>query len=151
MKNILIAVFSLLLVVASDAHPGGGGKAANQKAIREKALPVIAVNGSEIRANGTAVWLGDTLDAWKRALGGTRNCYDAGGNVTFVRHSNGLSLGTDHIDKKRVKFLLLDCHVEPAELAESAPSYPNAPFPGPLNSMAIQSMPKQSFGIFVAK
>lgn len=132
MKKIFWAIFSLLLVVACDAEPGGAAAASYPKAVHEKALPVIAVSGSEIRINGTAVWLGDTLDAWKRVLGGAPNCYDAGGNVTCVWHSNGLSLGTDHVDKTRVKYMKLHVTIEPPELGERAPSWPKYPFHGTL-------------------
>lgn len=132
MKNILIAVFSLLLVVAFDAQPGGGAAASIQKASQEKALPVIAVSGSEIKINGTTVWLGDTLEAWKRVLGGTPVCYDAGLIVSCVWHSNGLTLGTDQADKTRVEFMNLHVTIEPPELGERAPSWPKSPFHGTL-------------------
>lgn len=78
------------------------------------------------------MWLGDTLDVWKRVLGGTPACYDAGMIVTCVWHSTGLSLGTDHFDKTRVTFMLLDLRIEPPELGERAPSWPQSPFQGTL-------------------
>jgi hypothetical protein len=132
MTKILLAVFSLLLVLACNAQPDANGAASIPKASREKALPVIAVSGSEIKINGTTVWLGDTLVAWKRVLGGAPDCYDAGGIVTCVWHSNGLSLGTDHIDKTRVKFMNLHVTIEPPELGERAPSWPRSSFHGTL-------------------
>lgn len=132
MTKILVAVFSLLLVVACDAHPSGKGAASVPNTSHAKALPVIAVSGSEIRINGTTVWLGDTLDAWKRVLGGSPVCYDAGLIVTCVWHSNGLSLGTGQSDKTRVKFMNVDVTIEPPELGERAPSWPESPFHGTL-------------------
>jgi hypothetical protein len=90
------------------------------------------VSGSEIKISGTTVWLGDTLDAWKRVLGGAPNCYDAGGIVTCVWHSNGFSLGTDYIDKSRVEFMNLHVTIEPLELDERAPSWPKSAFHGTL-------------------
>lgn len=127
-----MAVFSLLLVVACDAQPNGRGAAPVQKMNDAKALPVITVNGSEIKINGMPVWLGDTLAEWKRVLGGTPVCYDAGLIMTCVWHSNGLSLGTDQADKTRVKFINLDLTIEPPELGERAPSFPQSAFRGTL-------------------
>lgn len=132
MKTVLLAMLALLLVVACDAQPGSKEAASVPKANHEKALPVISVNGSEIKINGTTVWLGDTLDAWKRVLGATPTCYDAGGNVSCVWHSNGLTIGTDHIDKTRVQFINLHITIEPPELGERAPSWPKSPFHGTL-------------------
>jgi hypothetical protein len=132
MTKFLLAVLSLLLVAACSAQPGANGAASIPKASREKALPVIAVSGSEIKINGTTVWLGDTLVAWTRVLGGVPDCYDAGGIITCVWHSNGLSLGTDHIDKTRVTFMLLDLTIEPPALGERAASWPKSPFLGTL-------------------
>ena len=131
MKQIFLAACSLLLIVACDAQTTVTASAA-PVASKEKARPVIAVSGSEIRINGTKVWLGDTMDAWKRALGGTPTCYDAGLIMTCTWHANGLALGTDHIDKTRVKFMNLDLTIEPSELGDRAPSLPTSPFRGTL-------------------
>ena len=132
MTRILPAVFSLLLVVACDAQPRGRGEALVPTESRKKIPPIITVSGSEIKINGTTVWLGDTMIAWKRVIAGTPSCYDAGGNVTCVWHANGISLGTDHIDKTRVKFISLDVIIEPPELGERAASWPKSPFNGTL-------------------
>jgi hypothetical protein len=132
MKKVFLATFSLLLVVACDAQSGGNGAASHPKTSREKALPVIAVGGSEIKINGTTVWLGDTLVAWKRVLGGTPVCYDDGLIATCVWHSNGLTLGTGQADKTRVKFMNLHITIEPPEFGERAPSWPKSPFHGTL-------------------
>ncbi len=132
MTRTLLAVLSLLLVVACDAQPSHRGAASIPQGNREKALPVIAVSGSEIKINGTTVWLGDTLDAWKRVLGGTSTCYDDGLITTCVWHSNGLTLGTGQTDKTRVEFMNLDVTIEPPELGERAPSWPKSPFQGTL-------------------
>ena len=69
MTRFFLSVFSLLLVVACDAQSGAGKTAPIVNSYPEKALPVIAVVGSEIRINGTSVWLGDTLTVWKRGIG----------------------------------------------------------------------------------
>lgn len=132
MTKFLLAVFSLLLVVACIAQPSGRGDALAPDENRKKGSPVISVGGSEIKVNGTTVWLGDTMAAWKRAFGGTPSCYDAGGNLTCVWHANGISLGTDHIDKTRVKFINVDVIIEPPELGERAASWPKSPFNGTL-------------------
>lgn len=132
MKKIFLAAFSLLLVAACDAQTSGSGAVSNHAAIDKKVLPIIAISGSEIKINGAVVWLGNTLESWKRVLGGTPACYDAGAIITCVWHSNGLSLGTDHLDKTRVTFMLLDLTIEPAEPGERAPSWPQAPFRGTL-------------------
>ena len=130
--KIFLAAFSLLLFAACGAQSSATRSASGPDASIQKALPVIAVNGSEIRINGTTVWLGDTLDAWKRVLGGAPICYDAGLIVSCVWHSNGLTLGTDHIDITRVKFMNLHITIEPPELADRAPSWPKSPFHGTL-------------------
>lgn len=132
MTKSILAVFSFLLVAACDAQSSGRGAASNYAPSLKKALPVIAISGSEIKINGAVVWLGNTLESWKRVLGGAPACYDAGAIVTCVWHSNGLSLGTDHLDKTRVTFMLLDLTIEPAEPGERAPSWPQAPFRGTL-------------------
>lgn len=123
MKQLLLSALSLLLVTTSNAQ--SNGTTHTEKAL--KAAPAITVNGSEIRINGKPVRLGDTFDAWKRALGGTPTCYKES-IVTCVWHSHGLSLGSDHIDKDRVKFVLLDMAFEPAKPGERAPSWPRLPF-----------------------
>lgn len=145
MKKISLVVFSLLLVVACDAQPNGRGAASIPKASHEKALPVIAVSGSEIKIDGTTVWLGDTLDAWKRVLGGTPTCYDAGLIVSCVWHSNGLTLGTGQADKTRVKFMNLHITIEPPELGERALSWPKSPFHGTLVLDGIPIYPNTEF------
>ena len=132
MKKILLAVFSLFLVVACEAQPTGKKVESIRNPTQGKALPVIAVNGSGITINGARVWLGDTLDAWKRVLGGTPTCYDAGLIVSCVWHSNGLILGTGQADKTRVEFLKLHVAIEPPELGERSPSWPKSPFHGTL-------------------
>lgn len=132
MTKIFLALFTLLVLVACDAQPSARGPASLPISGREKALPIIAVSGSEIKINGTTVWLGDTLAAWKRVLGGTPTCYDAGLIVTCVWHSNGLSLGTGQTDKTRVEFMNLHVTIEPPELGERAPSWPRSAFHGTL-------------------
>jgi hypothetical protein len=132
MMKLLIAVLSLLLVTACDARPSGKGMPATAGAMNKQALPVITVSGSEIKINGTTVWLGDTMATWKRALGGAPVCYDSGLIMTCVWHSNGLSLGTDQADKSRVKFMNVDLTIEPPELGERAPSFPQSQFHGTL-------------------
>jgi hypothetical protein len=132
MTKILAAVFSLLLVVACNAQPSGGEAASIPNPSHERPLPVIAVSGSEIKIDGTTVWLSDTLDAWKRVLGGTPNCYDDGLIATCVWHSNGLILGTGQADRTRVKFMKLHVAIEPPELGERSPSWPKSPFHGTL-------------------
>lgn len=127
MKKFLLAVFLLLLVAPCQAQSDGARTM--QQASDEKALPVIAVSASKIKVNGKNVWLGDTMTAWKSALGGTPTCYNES-IVTCVWHLHGLSLGSDHIDKSRVKFVLLDMAFEPAEPGERAPSWPRLPFRG---------------------
>lgn len=144
MTKIWPTVFSLLLVVACEAQPSARGAASNAKSSHEKALPVIAIGGSEIRINGTPVWLGDTLEVWKHVLGGTPDCYDAG-IVTCVWHSNGLSLGTDHADKTRVKYIKLHVTIEPPELGERAPSWPKSSFHGTLELDGIPIYPDTEF------
>jgi len=129
MKKIFLAAFFLSLVAACDAQTSGRDAAASNAPSHKKTLPVIAISGDEIKINGTAVWLGDSFKAWKRVLGGVPTCYNAS-IVTCVWHSNGLSLGSDHIDKTKVKFMLLDMAIEPAELGERAPSWPKSPFRG---------------------
>ena len=131
MKHIFLAACSLLLIVACDARTTGTASTA-PVASKERTRPVIAVSGAEIRINGTKVWLGDTMDAWKRVLGGTPTCYDEGLIVTCTWHANGMALGTDHIDKTRVTFMNLDLMVEPPELGDRAPSLPTSPFRGTL-------------------
>ena len=126
MTRFLLFVFSFLLAVACKAEPVVSGRTSASHASRDKALPVIAVSGSKIKINGTTVWLGDTLAAWKRVLSGTPNCFDAGLIVTCVWHSSGLSIGTDHIDKTRVAFMLLDLTIETPELGARAPSWPQS-------------------------
>lgn len=121
-----------MLMASCDAQPMAGGSASGPNSSREKTLPVIVVSGSKININGTEVWLGDTLIAWKRTLGGAPVCYDAGMIVTCVWHSNGLSLGTDHADKTRVKFMNIHLAMEPRELGERARSWPKSPFHGTL-------------------
>ena len=143
-KHIFLAACSLLLFVACDARPTITASAA-PVASKEKARPVIAVSGSEIRINGTKVWLGDTMDAWKRVLGGTPTCYDAGLIMTCTWHSNGLALGTDHIDKTRVAFMNLDLTVEPPEFGNRAPSLPTSPFSGTLELDGIPIYPDTIF------
>lgn len=146
MTKIWLTVFSLLLVVACDAQPSAREAAASiAKSSLEKALPVIAIGGTEIRINGTPVWLGDTLGAWKRVLGGTPECYDAGSIVTCVWHSNGISLGTDHVDKTRVKYMKLHVTIEPPELGERAPSWPKSSFHGTLELDGIPIYPNTEF------
>ena len=129
MKQIFLAACCLLLVVACDARPPGTGSATSV-ASKERPRPVIAVSGSEIRINGTQVWLGDTMDAWKRVLGGTPTCYDEGLIVICTWHANGLAIGTDHIDKTRVTFMNLDL-IDPP-VGDRAPSLPTSPFRGTL-------------------
>ena len=131
MKQIFLAACSLLLLVACDAQTTVTASAA-PVASKEKARPVIAVSGSEIRINGTKVWLGDTMDAWKRVLGGTPTCYETVLVVTCTWHANGLALGTDLIDKTRVTFMNLDLRVDPPEFGVRAPSLPTSPFRGTL-------------------
>jgi hypothetical protein len=145
MTKILVAAFSLLLVAACNAQPGSRRAASIPNASHDRPLPVITVSGPEIRIDGTAVWLGDSLVAWKRALGGNPTCYDAGLIVTCVWHSNGLSLGTGHADKARVKFMLLDLAIEPPELGERAPSFPQSPFHGTLELDGIPISAKTEF------
>lgn len=130
MKKMVLAVFSLLLVAGCDAFPGGASVPSPQPGLK-KALPIIAVRASEITVNGQPVWLGDTLDAWKRSIGGKPDCYDAGMIITCVWHSNGLSIGTDHLDKTKVKFISIDLTIEPPD-GERAPSFPQSPFRGTL-------------------
>ncbi|MEJ7806458.1 MAG: hypothetical protein WKG03_11135 [Telluria sp.] len=130
MKRIFLAACSLLLVVSCDARPPVTASAA-PVASKERTRPVIAVSGAEIRINDSKVWLGDTMDAWKRVLGGTPTCYDEG-IVLCTWHANGLTLGTDHINKTRVKFINLDLTIEPPELGDRAPSLPTSPFRGTL-------------------
>ena len=126
------AVYSLLLVVACEAKSSAIRTASGTDASIRKVRPVIAVNGSEIKINGTTVWLGDTLVAWKRALGGTATCYDAGLVVSCVWHSNGLILGTGQTNKTRVEFMKLHITIEPPELGERSASWPKSPFHGTL-------------------
>ncbi len=137
MNKVLLAILSLLLVAACDAHPGGRGTEPTQKAKLDRASPIIAVSGSEIRINGTSVWLGDTIASWKKVLGGSPTCYDEGLIVICVWHSNGFSLGTDQIDKTRVKFMLIDLTIEPPDFEESSPSSPQFPFQGILELDSI--------------
>ena len=129
MTKFFMALFSLLLVAACDVQTRDRAAASSHAPSHKKALPVIAISGSEIKINGTTVWLGDTFDAWKRVLGGAPTCHKAS-IVTCVWHSNGLSLGSDHIDKTKVKFMLLDVAFEPVELGKRAPSWPQSPFRG---------------------
>ena len=137
MNRVFLAIVSLLLLAGCDLRPGAHGTASTQKAKPEKGLPIIAVNGSEIKINGTTVWLGDTLASWKRVIGGTPTCYDEGLIVICVWHSNGLSLGTDQIDKSRVKFMLIDLKIEPPDAGASSPSWAHSPFHGTLELDSI--------------
>ena len=105
MTKLLLAILLLLLGGACDAQPRGDGATPAPQLTREKAAPIISMRGSEIKINGVTVWLGDTLDSWKRVLGGTPTCYDAGLIASCVWHSNGLTLGTGQTDKTRVKFM----------------------------------------------
>lgn len=130
MKKFLLAVFLLLLVAACEAQSGGART--TRQASDNNALPIIAVSGSEIKVNGKNVWLGDTMTAWKQALGGAPTCYDEGMVVICVWHSMGLSLGTDHYDKTRVTYITLDLNIQPPELGERTASWPQAPFRGTL-------------------
>ena len=132
MIKILLFLFALMLAAGCAAESGSDGPLSVPKTSDKKTLPNIVIDGSAININGAAVWLGDTLDSWKRVLGGSSACYDAGSIVTCVWHSTGLSLGTDHLDKTRVKFMLLDLTIEPAEFGERAPSWPQSPFRGTL-------------------
>lgn len=125
-------MFALVLVAACNAQPVGRGVPSVPNANQEKTRPVIAVSGSEIKINGSTVWLGDTMEAWKRALGGTPTCYDAGLIVSCVWHANGLILGTGQLDKTRVEFIKLHVTIEPPELGERSPSWPKSPFHGTL-------------------
>ena len=131
MNKIILGLCSLLLVAACDAQ-SVAGLPSPAKISTNKLLPVIAVRGPEIKINGTIVWLGDTLDSWKRVLGGTPTCYDAGLIVSCVWHSNGLTLGTGQTDKTRVKFMNLHITILPPELGERAPSWPKSAFHGTL-------------------
>jgi hypothetical protein len=145
MMKFLAAVFSLMLMVGCEAQPSGPSAAALPTAGRDKALPIISVDGSEIKINGTSVWLGDTLAEWKRVIGGTPTCYDAGLIVTCVWHSNGLSLGSGQTDKTRVEFMNLHLTIEPAELGERAPSWPQFPFHGTLLLDGVPINPNTQF------
>ena len=145
MTKFLMSLYVVLLIIACDARPSGSGVVSVQNAGREKTPPVIAVSGSELKINGTTVWLGDTLTAWKRVLGGAPNCYDAGLIVTCVWHSNGLSIGTDHVDKTRVTFIVLDLTIETPELGERAPSWPKSPFHGTLELDGVPIHAKTKF------
>ncbi|MEJ7806459.1 MAG: hypothetical protein WKG03_11140 [Telluria sp.] len=146
MKRIFLAVCALLLVVACDARPTITASVA-PVASKERTRPVIAVSGAEIRINGAKVWLGDTMNAWKRTLGGTPTCYD-GGILTCTWHANGLALGTDHIDKTRVKFMNLHLTIKPPELGDRAPSFPTSPFGGTLELDGIPIYPDTIFREF---
>lgn len=145
MKRIFLAAFSLFLVVGCEAQPVERKAAPTQNPTYNKTLPIIAVNGSEITVNGQTVWLGDTLDAWKRVLGGTPTCYDAGLIVSCVWHSNGLILGTGQVDKTRVEFIKLHVAIEPPELGERSPSWPKSPFHGTLELDGIPIYPSTVF------
>ena len=145
MTKVLLVMLSLFVVTACNEQPSGSRVASIPKTLGEKARPVIAVSGSDIKINGTTVWLGDTMDNWKRVLGGTPKCYDDGGIVACVWHSNGLTLGTDHIDKTRVKFFNLHITIEPPELGERAESWPESPFHGTLELDGIPIYPHTVF------
>lgn len=145
MKNILLTGFALLLVAAFDSQTASRALTRAPTSIREKVRPLIEVSGSQIKINGTKVWLGDTMDTWKRALGGAPTCYDAGLIVTCVWHSTGLLLGTDHLDKTRVTFMKLHITIEPAELGERSPSWPKSPFHGTLELDGIPIHPDTAF------
>jgi hypothetical protein len=144
MKNFFLAVFSLMLVSSSNAKTDAKEVGAKPVATNQRALPVIAVSGSEIRINGTTVWLGDTLETWKRVIGGTPTCYDAGMIISCVWHSNGLTVGTDHYDKTRATFMLINLTIEPPD-GERAPSWPKSPFRGTLKLDGVPIYPDTAF------
>lgn len=139
-----MTVFSLMLIYGCNGQHGRGAVSVSKTSLAN-AYPVITVSGSEIKINGTRVWLGDTLAKWKSAVGGTPVCHDAGLIATCVWHSDGLSLGTDHAVKTRVKFLLLDLAIHPPELGERAPSWPQSPFHG---SLELDGIPIDADTIF---
>jgi hypothetical protein len=143
MTNTLMAALCLLFIVGCDLRKGVS-PAAETSTRNVRPLPVIAVSGSEIRINGTTVWLGDTLDNWKRALGGTADCYDEG-IVICVWHANGFVLGTDGPDKTRVKFMTLHLTIEPAAPGERTASWPRSPFRG---TFELDGVPIDSTTIF---
>jgi hypothetical protein len=144
MMRALLMMLSLFLVAACNAQ-SGSTPASNAKSTREKPRPIIAVSGSEIRINGTKVWLGNSMDEWKRVLGGTPTCYDAGLILTCVWHLNGLSVGTDHLDKTKVTFMNLHITIEPPELGDRAPSWPKSAFHGTLELDGIRIVPETVF------
>lgn len=130
MNKIFVGLFTLLLVAACDAQ-SVGGLPPSSKVSPNKPLPVVTVRGSDIKINGITVWFGDTLDNWKRALGGAPVCYDEG-IVICAWHANGLALGTDDQDKTRVKFMTLHLTIEPVAPGERTASWPQSPFRGTL-------------------
>ena len=131
------------MATAFDAQPEPGSRSA-PAGIRKHAPPVIAVSGADIKINGKTVWFGDTLDSWKRSLGGTPTCYDEG-IVICVWHDNGLSLGTDDKDKTRGTFMTINLTIEPAAPGERSASWPKSPFRGTLK---LDGIPINSATIF---
>ncbi len=141
MIRIVVITSIIVFFAACEAQASDGEVSPVPMARYVKAQPIISVRGSEIRVNDMPVWLGDTLDTWKRILGGSPTCYDTGLIDTCVWHSNGLLLGTSQFDKTRVKFIKIHVNIEPPELGERSPSWPNSPFQG---SLELDGIPVQA-------
>ena len=118
----------------SDAtHPQAAEKAAElSRASDSAAKPRIIIEKSTITINGTQVWMGDFMENWKAALAGTPKCYFHKNSMAeCVWHENGITIGSDHGDQSRVKFINLNINLDPPPYGiERLPTFPTAPFKG---------------------
>jgi len=78
-KNIFLYISMLLMGSVCDAKHAAQPKPPNAAETRRSAgqgtAPSIVVQNSIIEINGTQVWMGDSMDSWKKALLGTPKCF----------------------------------------------------------------------------
>lgn len=92
--------------------------------------PTIIVSGSTININGKEVWLGDTLEAWKRDMPGRSRCLKPGLTAIFVWDDYGVVVGTGLIDKTRVEFINVTLALDKNPVLERQEHAPKKLFTG---------------------
>jgi len=148
-KNIFLYMVILLMGSACDAKHAAQPKPPNasetHRPVGQGTAPSIVVKNSHIEINGTQVWMGDSMESWKKALSGSPKCFDGEKGIAECVW-DGITIGSDTVDHSRVKFV--NVYMQLPELPygiDPLPSTPTALFRGNLELDGQRILPTTQF------
>jgi hypothetical protein len=127
----------------------GCGRAAPKAAAKNvgvEASPAIVISGSNITIDGKPVWLGDTLEAWKKAMPGRARCLKPTLVAVCIWDDSGIVIGSSLTDLSRVEYINIDLATEDDPVIERQEHIPEGMFNGYLELDGVSIDARTEYG-----